>query len=91
MEEHLHPLPVGWQIKRTTIRTRIIVRLTDIRGITLKGRTPGIANVLLDLVAIAVQLEESRHGEIHPLGVVVLQGIKILRRILMVLHETELP
>ena len=91
MEEHLHPLPVSRQVETAAIRTRIVVRLTDIRGITLKGRTPGITYVFIDLVAIAVQLEKPRHRKIHPFGVVVLQREEILRRILMVLYETEFP
>ena len=91
MEEHLLPFPVGRQIKRATIRTRIVVRLADIRGIALKGRTPGIADILIDLVAIAVEFEETRHWEIHPFRVVVLQREEILRGILMVLHKTESP
>ena len=44
-----------------------------------------------NLIAIAVDLEESGHGEIDPLRVVVLQGEEVLGCILMVLHEAELP
>ena len=91
VEIDLLTLPVGRQIKGTAIGTGIVVGLTDIRGIALEGGTPGISHVLIGLVAIAIQLEESGHGEVHPLGIVVLQREEVLRRILMVLHEMELP
>ena len=91
MEEHLLTFPVSWQVESAAIGTGIVVGLANIGWIILEGSTPGIAHVLVDLVAIAVDLEESRHREIDPLGVVVLQGIEVLRRILMILDEAELP
>ena len=91
VEEHLLSFPVGRQVEGAAVRTGIVVGLTDIGGIVLKGGAPSIAHVLIGLVAVAVDLEESWHGEIHPLGVVVLQGIEVLRRILVVLDEAELP
>ena len=91
VEEHLLTFPVGRQVEGTTIGTGIVVGLTDIRGIALEGGTPGVTHVLIGLVAIAIELEESGNGEIHPLGIVVLQSEEVLRGILMVLHEVELP
>ena len=91
MEEHLLTFPVGRQIELTTIGSRVVIRLTDIRGIVLKGGTPGIAHVLVDLVAVAIDLEESGYREIDPLGIVELQREEVLGRILMVLDEMELP
>ena len=91
MKEHLHPLPVGRKVETATIRACIVIRLTDIWRIRFEGRAPGIADILVDSVAISIQFEESWYGEIHPLGVVVLQCEEILRRILMIFHETEFP
>ena len=91
VEEHLLTVPVSRQFEGTAVGTGVVVRLADIRGIALEGRSPGIANVLVDLVAIAIQFEEARHGEVHPLRIVILQRIEAFRGILMVFHEMELP
>ena len=91
MEEHLLTFPISRQVELAAIGARVVVGLADIGRIILESGTPGITHVLIDLITIAVDLEESRHGEIDPLRVVVLQGEEILGCILMVLHETELP
>ena len=91
VEEHLLTVPVSRQFEGTAVGTGVVVRLADIRGIALEGRSPGIANVLVDLVAIAIQFEEARHGEVHPLRIVILQRIEAFRGILMVFHKIELP
>ena len=91
MEEHLLTFPVGWQVELTTIGTRVVVGLANVRRIVLEGGTPGIAHILIDLVAIAIELEESWHREIDPLGVIELQREKVLGCILMILNEMELP
>ena len=91
MEEHLLTLPVGWQVELTTIGARVVVGLANIRGIALKGGTPSIAHILIDLVAIAIEFEESRHREVGPLGIVELQREEVLWGILMILDEMEFP
>ena len=91
VEEHLLPFPVGRQFEGAAIRASVVVRLADIRGIGLEGRAEGIACIDVGLVAIAIDLEKARHGEILPLGVVVLEREEVLRSILMVAHEAELP
>ena len=91
MEEHLLTLPVGGEVERTAIGACIVVGLADIGRIVLESGTPGVAHVLIGLVAITVKLEESWNGEIHPLGIVVLQRKKVLGSILMVLHKVKLP
>ena len=91
MEIDFLTFPVGRQIEGAAIGTGIVVGLADIRGIALEGGTPGITYVLIGLVAIAIQLKESGHGEVHPLGIVVLQREEVLRGILMVLHEMKFP
>ena len=67
VEEHLLTVPVCRQFEGTAVGTGVVVRLADIRGIALEGRSPGIADVLVDLVSIAIQFEEARYGEVHPL------------------------
>ena len=91
MEVNLLTLPVLWQVEGATIRTSVVVGFAYVRRIVLKGCAPGITHVLINLVAIALNLEQTRNREIHPLRVVVLQGIESLRRILMVLYKVELP
>ena len=91
MEEYLLVFPVLWQIEGSAIRTCIIVGFADIRGIVFKGRTPSIADVLVNLVAIAIQLKESWYREIHPFRVVELQAEEIFGCILVILHEIESP
>ena len=91
MEEHLLTLPVGWQLKRATVRAGVVVGLADIGGIVFEGGAPGVVDVLVDLVAIALDLEETRHGEIGPLRVVELQREEACGGILMVLDEIEFP
>ena len=91
MEINLLSLPILRQAERAAVRARIVVGLPDVGRVALEGGTPGIAHVLIGLVAIAVQLEEPGHGEVGPLRVVILQREEVLRRILMVLHKAELP
>ena len=91
MEVNLLPLPVLWQVEGAAIRTSVVVGFANVWRIVLKGCAPGITSVLIDLVAIALNLKQARNRKIHPLRIVVLQGIESLRRILMVLYEIELP
>ena len=91
MEEYFLSFPVLRQVERPAIRTRVVVGLTDIRWIALESRTPGIADVLVDLVTIAVHLKQPRHRKVRPLRVIVLQGEEPHRHILMILHEVKLP
>ena len=91
MIEHLLPLPVCWQFEGSAIRAGIVIRLADIRWIALEGRTPGIADILINPVAITIDLKETGYREVHPLRIVVLQSEKILRCILMVFDKVEFP
>jgi len=60
-------LPSGWDGDELAVRTRVVVALLDIGWVGVELRVPGIADVLVDLVAIAFELKESGHGEVHPL------------------------
>ena len=91
VEDDFLSVPILRQFEGTAVGTGVVVRLADIRGIALEGGAPSIAHVLVDGIAIAVELEKSRHGEVRPLRIVVLQGEEALGGILMVFHKVELP
>ena len=91
MEEYLLTLPVLWQVEGSAIGSRVIIGLANIGWVVVEGGTPGVANVLIDLVAIAIQLKESWYGEVYPFRIVELQAVEILGCILMVFHKIESP
>ena len=91
MEQYLLPLPAFRQCEHTTIGAGIVLRLANGRRIVLEGRTPGIADILVDTVAMTIELEESGNRKILPLRVIILHLIEIARGILMILHKVEAP
>ena len=91
MEIYFLSVPVVRQREGTAIRAGVVVQLANERRVVLKCGTPGIARVLINLIAIALYLEQSRYGEVHPLGVIELQREEILRSQVVVLHEVEAP
>ena len=91
MEQHLLAVPVVWQYELLAVGTRIVLRLTNVGRITFKGGTPCIAHILVNAVTMTIQLKESWHREVLPLGVVVVQCPEAFGSILMVLHELEAP
>ena len=91
VEEHLLTFPISRKVEGTAITARIVIRLTDIGRIRLEGRSPGIAHILIDHITIAIHLEKPWHRKIFPLRIIVLQRKEVLRRILMIFHEIELP
>ena len=91
MKQHLLALPTVGQRELTTIGTGIILSFTYIGWISIECVRPGITNVLVDTVAMSVQLEQSRHREVLPLGVIIPKAEEVFRSILMVLHKTETP
>ena len=66
MEEHFLTLPILWQVEGSAIGSRVIIGLANIGWVVVEGGTPGVANVLINLVAIAIQLKESWYGEVYP-------------------------
>ena len=91
MEQHLLTFPVIRQRELLTIGTRVVLCLTNKRRIALERGTPCIADILVDAVAMTVQLKQSWHREILPLRVVVVQCPEACRGILMVLYKLEAP
>ena len=91
MEQHLLAWPIVGQYKFTTIRTCIILCLTDIRRIALESCRPCITNILVDSVSVSVQFKQSWDWKIFPLWIVIPHTEEVCRGILMVLHKTETP
>ena len=73
MEIDLLTVPVGGKLERAAVRACVVVGFADVGWIVVERRTPGIAGILVGLVAIALNLEESGYGEVNPLRVVELQ------------------
>ena len=91
MENNLLTSPVVRQCELTAIRARIVLCLTDIRRIALESRTPGIADVFIDTVAMTVQFKEPWYREVLPLRVVVVDTKEIGWSVLVVFHKMEAP
>ena len=91
VEVNLLPVPVGRQFEGTTVGARVVVCLTNEGRVGLEGRPPGVADILVDTVAIAINFKESRHREINPFRVVVFQGKEVLRSLLVVFYKVEAP
>ena len=91
MEKHLLAVPRGGQFEGTAVRAGVIVGLADERRIAPEGGAPGVAHVLIGFVAIALNLEESGHGEVHPLRVVILQGKEVFGCLVVVFDKAEAP
>ena len=91
VEQHLLALPTVGQRECTAVRARIVLRLADVWRIGFEGRTPGIAEVLVDGVAVSVQLKQSWYWEVLPLRVVIVQRPESLGGVLMILDKTEAP
>ena len=66
MEEHVLSCPIIRQCELTTIGAGVVVLFADIRRFALESGGPGIADVTVDLIAIAIDFKQSRHWEVHP-------------------------
>ena len=91
MEIDILAFPVEGQVELAAIGTRVVVGLVDKRRVAVERRAPRIAYVLVDFVAIALNLEESGHGEVHPFRVVEGRQEEVLGCQVVVLHEVEAP
>ena len=91
MQQHLLAFPVLRQLEGAAVGARVVIGLADVGRLGLKRRAPGVADVLVDGVAVAVEFKQSGHGEVHPLGVVKVCPPEVFRRILMVFHEVKPP
>ena len=91
MEVDVVPLPVLRQIEGAAIGTRIVVGLGHLRRIILELLRPGIADILIDAVAIAIELEQARNGKVAPLRVVEVYGKEVLRCLIVVFCKAETP
>ena len=91
VEQHLLATPPLRQLELAAIAARIVLRLADVGRIVVEGGVPGIVDVLVDGIAVTIELEESWNGEILPRGVIVVGTEETGRSILMVLHKTEAP
>ena len=91
MEQHLLTLPIIGQRELTTIAARVVLRLANVGRIAVERGAPSITDVLVDRVAMTVELEKSRNREIFPLGIIEVRTEKRCRSILMVLHKMKTP
>ena len=91
MEEHLLTTPAVGQEELATITARIVIGLANKWWIIVERRTPGISYILVDGIAMTIQLKQSWNGEILPTGIVVVEGPEASGSILMVLDEMEAP
>ena len=91
MHINLFALPICGNFHHLTVRTRVVVLLLNVGRVLLKLSCPGVANILVNGVAISVELEKSRHGEVLPKGIVEIRSVEILWTVVMMRHELEFP
>ena len=92
---HVHidalSLPAGWDGECTAVGTRVVVLLLHHGRVVGKLGCPGVAHVLVGLVAVSIHLEESGHGEVLPSRVVIAGHEEVLRGQVVVFDKLELP
>ena len=91
MEIDLLSLPVCRHLDGTAVRPRVVVLLLHEGGIGMELRGPGIANIFIDRVAVAVEFKQSGHREEFPAAVVVASLEEVLGSIIVMEGEMELP
>ena len=91
VEVDLLTVPVGGQVERAAVGTGVVVGLADVGWVVVESGTPGVAGVLVDFVAVALNLEKTGHGEVHPLRVIELQREEVRWGEVMVFHKVEAP
>ena len=91
MEIYILALPVLRQVKGAAIGTRIVVEFADIRRIWVKLGSPGITDILISSVAIAIQFKQARYWKILPLRIIKVGSEKIGRTLVVVLDEIKFP
>ena len=91
MHVNLLSLPISRNHELATVRTRVVVLLLDEGRIVLELGVPCVAHILVDTVAVAVQLEKSRDGEVHPVGIVVAHRLESDGSLVVILDKIEFP
>ena len=91
MEIHILTLPILRKIKSAAIRTRIVIDLTDIWRIRVKLSSPGVPDVLIGRVAIAIQFKQSRYREVLPVAIIEIRLEEVQRSLVVILHKVKLP
>ncbi len=91
MEVYLLAFPRSGDGDFLAIRTCIVVLLLNVRRIGFELRGPGVADVLIGSVAVAVEFKEAGYGEILPLRIVEVCLVEVGRSLIVVLHEIEFP
>ena len=91
MEIHILALPVLRQVKGAAIGTRIVIEFADIRRIWIKLGSPGITDILIGSVAIAIQFKQARYRKILPLRIIIVGSKEIGRTLVVVLDEIKFP
>ena len=91
MHKDAAALPVGRYLKLATIRACVVVLLLNHGWIAGELCGPGIAYILIDAIAITIDLEQSGHREEIPGRIVITRGIESLGRKIVVFYKKELP
>ena len=91
VEIHILTLPILRKIKSAAIRTRIVIDLTDIWRIRVKLSSPGVPDVLIGWVAIAIQFKQSRYREVLPVAIIEIRLEEVQRSLVVILHKVKLP
>ena len=87
----LFSLPVGRYFNGTAVGAGVVVLLLNDRRVGRELGSPGVADVLIDGIAVAVQLEESGHGEEFPVRIVEVGLEEDFGGIVVVVGEVEFP
>ena len=67
MEVDILTIPVGRQVEGAAVGAGVVVGLRDVGRVVLERSAPRIARILVDLVAVALNLEETGNWEVYPL------------------------
>ena len=91
VHDDLFAIPRCRNVESTAVGTRKVVLFLNERRIVLELCGPGIADILVDGFAIAVQFEECGNGKFVPFTVVVANSLEALRTEVVMTGKMELP
>ena len=91
METDFIAFPTLRKVETAAIGTHIVVGFADERRIALEGSRPCVARIPVCPVAVAVYFQQSWHGKIHPLPVIEVGFVEVLRSLVVVFGEVEFP
>ena len=91
MEKDLAAVPHLRQLDLTAVRADMVVPFLDKRRVIGKLAGPGIRNVGIDRIPVAVQLPYCGNRKIHPTRIVKIFGEKCRRTLVQIANPVELP